>query len=368
MLKLAEINNFRTHKYTKLEFVNGINCIVGNPDSGKTNIIRFINWLLKNRPLGIKFHSDFTKDITSGNIVFDNGKISLSKDKKSEYRINDGEPLKAIGTGDVPDEVSQLANMTDLNIQRQLDKPFLICESPTEVAKIFNRITKLEKVDTSISLLTTDINSENKKIKILENQELELKQQIEDLGDIEEMNTLNDSIQKKQEQIDNIENKIEGIEDVVLSINDYNDEINKLSIINDAINSYEELNNLDLDILNLSQQIDSLEDLIDEIRDIDDNIKKVEKVLKLAENDLLKINELFDKEKDIEEKIEKIEEFVEDYNSLKIKFDNSKDLLLDLIDEYKEFISTIKICPFCSECKEPVSAHNLDDILKEYKL
>ena len=65
-IKSIEINNFRTHRNTKLEFAKGINALIGLPDSGKTNIIRFINWVLKNRPLGFKFHSDFTEDIKIG--------------------------------------------------------------------------------------------------------------------------------------------------------------------------------------------------------------------------------------------------------------------------------------------------------------
>jgi exonuclease SbcC len=368
MIKSIEINNFRTHRHTKLEFAKGINALIGLPDSGKTNIIRFINWVLKNRPLGFKFHSDFTDDITSGNIVFDESNIiELEKDKKAIYKVN-GEVLKAIGTGDVPDMVSQVANMTDLNIQRQLDKPFLICESPSEVAKVFNRITKLEKVDEAISLLTTDINSENKKLKIIEGQELELRQQIEDLGNIEEINSLNDDIQDNQKEIVNIENKIEGIEDLISSVNSYNDEIDKLSIIDKANIDYEAIIVIDQIVLSLCGKIDSLEDLIDEIESKNKDIEIFGKNIKSSEDDLSEIEVLINDEDEVTANIFDLSEFVEDYNKLHIKFVDSKDSLSNLMEEYKCFIKTITICPFCDTCKEPIKSHNLDDILKEYKL
>jgi len=367
-IKSIEINNFRTHRYTKLEFVKGINALIGLPDSGKTNIIRFINWVLKNRPLGFKFHSDFTEDITSGNITFDEGNIiELEKDKKAVYKAN-GEILKAIGTGDVPDMVSQIANMSELNIQKQLDKPFLICESPTEVAKVFNRITKLEKVDDAISLLTTDINSENKKLKIIEGQELELKQQIEDLGNIEEINSLNDDIQDKQKEIVNIENKVEGIEELISSINNYNDEIDRLSIAEKANIDYEAIIVIDQIILSLGGKIEDLEDLIDEIESKNKDIEVFGKNIKSSEDDLSEIETLFIKENEIDVGIKELDIFITTCNTSQIQFRDNKELLLGFIDEYKQFLSTIKICPFCSECKEPIKNHNLADILEEYKL
>ena len=367
-IKSIEINNFRTHRYTKLEFVKGINALIGLPDSGKTNIIRFINWVLKNRPLGFKFHSDFTEDITSGNITFDEGNIiELEKDKKAVYKAN-GEILKAIGTGDVPDMVSQIANMSELNIQKQLDKPFLICESPTEVAKVFNRITKLEKVDDAISLLTTDINSENKKLKIIEGQELELKQQIEDLGNIEEINSLNDDIQDKQKEIVNIENKVEGIEELISSINNYNDEIDRLSIAEKANIDYEAIIVIDQIILSLGGKIEDLEDLIDEIESKNKDIKFFGKNIKSLEEDLSEIEKLINDEVKLENEIDSLSVFIATYSNSEDQFEDKKSELKESMKEYEIFIKSIKICPFCSECKEPIKNHNLADILEEYKL
>jgi exonuclease SbcC len=367
-IKSIEINNFRTHRNTKLEFAKGINALIGLPDSGKTNIIRFINWVLKNRPLGFKFHSDFTEDITSGNIVFDEGNIiELEKNKKAIYKVN-GEVLKAIGTGDVPDMVSQIANMTDLNIQCQLDKPFLICESPSEVAKVFNRITKLEKVDEAISLLTTDINSENKKLKIIEGQELELRQQIEDLGNIEEINSLNDDIQNNQKEINDIENKIEDIEDLISLVNSYNDEIDKLSIIDNANIDYEVIIVINNSIINLCGRIEGLEDLIDEIESKNKDIEVFGKNIKSSEDDLSEITVLINDEDKFGKEIDSLSVFITTYNNSEEQFEDKKLELKELMKEYGQFLNTIKICPFCSECKEPIKNHNLVDILEEYKL
>jgi DNA repair exonuclease SbcCD ATPase subunit len=249
-----------------------------------------------------------------------------------------------------------------------LDKPFLICESPTEVAKVFNRITKLEKVDDAISLLTTDINSENKKLKIIEGQELELKQQIEDLGNIEEINSLNDDIQDKQKEIVNIENKVESIEELISSINNYNDEIDRLSIAEKANIDYEAIIVVDQIILSSGGKIEGLEDLIDEIESKNKDIKFFGKNIKSLEEDLSEIEKLINDEAKLENEIDSLSVFITTYSNLEEQFEDKRSELKESMKEYEIFIKSIKICPFCSECKEPIKNHNLTDILEEYKL
>jgi len=46
MINSLTIQNFQSHKNTTLEFDNGINIIIGQSDSGKTAIIRALNWVI----------------------------------------------------------------------------------------------------------------------------------------------------------------------------------------------------------------------------------------------------------------------------------------------------------------------------------
>lgn len=320
MIQKIDIKNFRSHKNTELEFVKGVNCIIGNPDSGKTNIIRAINWVLFNRPLGFRMHSDFVDDPTNVTIeLFDGKGVSFTKSKsRSVYDCN-GEELKAIGS-DVPDEVKRILQMSELNIQRQLDKPFLICDSSGEVAKIFNRITRLEKPDKAVSLLTTDINSDNKKLKILVDQKNDLENRLEDLSDVVKMeNEMKKLVLEQQSLISMID-----------EISDLEDDIRTLE-------SYEEFLESFVDVSGLEKGILSLEKVEGEMEKLEFVIKEMEIGIELLESS----------EKQV------------DYFKKAMKVGAKK---------YKDLLATVTVCPFCAKCKEPLAKHNLTDVLKGMEL
>ena len=90
MLKKIKIKNFRSHELLDLEFHKGVNVIYGLGQSGKTNIIRAINWVVNNRPSGFNMHSHFAEDgKTSVELTFDNGVVKLSKTSKlTTYSLN----------------------------------------------------------------------------------------------------------------------------------------------------------------------------------------------------------------------------------------------------------------------------------------
>lgn len=153
MLQNITLKNFQGHKHTDLSFVPGINAIVGSSDNGKTSILRAIRWAYNNRPLGDDFvsHWNITEKgkllgESATTLVFNCGGLTRIKNPtRNGYTIGDIE-LGAIGT-DVPEEVTTLFNMTDLNFQDQDDRPFLISESAGDVAKYLNKLVKLDKID-----------------------------------------------------------------------------------------------------------------------------------------------------------------------------------------------------------------------------
>ncbi|HAA42512.1 MAG TPA: chromosome segregation protein SMC, partial [Ruminiclostridium sp.] len=54
MIRIEEIiiENFQSHKNTKITFKDGLNVIIGASDHGKSAIIRAIKWVLYNEPRG----------------------------------------------------------------------------------------------------------------------------------------------------------------------------------------------------------------------------------------------------------------------------------------------------------------------------
>jgi exonuclease SbcC len=160
VIKSIRLENFQAHKETVLELHPGVNVIAGSSNSGKSSILRALNWAVYNRPSGDAFVSHWARDDkgnqkgdTSVTLTLDNGTIERRKSKstKNTYKVNET-VLEAIGL-DVPEEVSKALNFTEVNTQRQHDAPFLLSDSPGEVARFFNKIVHFDAIDQYLSAL-----------------------------------------------------------------------------------------------------------------------------------------------------------------------------------------------------------------------
>ena len=158
MIKEIHLQNFQAHKDTVMELHPGLNVVAGSSNSGKSSVLRAINWAIYNRPSGDAFVSHWARDAkgnqkedTSVSIVTNSTTITRKKSKATgnTYAVND-KVLEAIGL-DVPEEVATAFNLTEVNTQRQHDAPFLLSESPGDVAKFFNKIVHFDAIDKYLS-------------------------------------------------------------------------------------------------------------------------------------------------------------------------------------------------------------------------
>lgn len=163
MIKNLTIQNFQSHKKTELDFDDGINIIIGQSDSGKSAIIRALNWVINNKPSGEAFKSKWGGD-TKAIIDIDAYKILREKAKSNLYAIYTGEqtartPFLSFGQN-VPENVKKLLNFSSLNIANQFDSPFLLAMSGGEVASYLNEIVNLDKIDTSLANINKSLKGE----------------------------------------------------------------------------------------------------------------------------------------------------------------------------------------------------------------
>jgi DNA repair protein SbcC/Rad50 len=168
MIKKLIIENFQSHEKTELNLDPGVNIITGVSQSGKTAILRALYWLLHNRPSGDRIRSNFASGATKVMVETSEGDQiwHVKDDKVNSYTIG-SEIFDKIGR-DIPDMVQRALRISELNVQKQLDKPFLVTSSAGEVAKTINRITRLEMVDNWVTDLTQTINSTNREKERLE--------------------------------------------------------------------------------------------------------------------------------------------------------------------------------------------------------
>ena len=158
-LRKIHVRNFQSHPDTVVNLSPGINAFIGASDQGKSAVLRSLLWAIDNRPSGDAIVSDWIieKDGTisasgecSVTVESEAGELRRIKTKKRNgYDVN-GSKLDAIRTG-VPEEVSSFFGLESVNIQRQLEPPFLLSESGGARARFFNQLIRLEEIDRYLS-------------------------------------------------------------------------------------------------------------------------------------------------------------------------------------------------------------------------
>ncbi|RLA02451.1 MAG: hypothetical protein DRQ42_00605 [Gammaproteobacteria bacterium] len=150
MIDALQLNNFRTHKDTLLQFDKGVNIVQGQSDSGKSNIIRALRWALLNSPAKGDFSHWKGGDDVLATVGFTEGTfVERTRSKKDNgYNLPTTE-LRAIRS-DLPTEVSAITRLSEINIQGQYDQFYLLQDSPGKVAKELNEAAGLGSIDNSI--------------------------------------------------------------------------------------------------------------------------------------------------------------------------------------------------------------------------
>lgn len=357
MIKKIKIQNIQSHKDTTLELNPGINAIIGSSNNGKSAILRALYWVRYNRPLGTDnllshwaIDRKGNQDIPMQVIVENEAGVVIRRRTKDEnqYIVNDKE-LNVVKT-DVPEEVEKLLKLSDTNIQRQQDAPFLLSLTSGQVAQYFNKTVRLNIIDKILS------NAESKRRKT--NQEIN---QVEELCE--------EYKQKKE--------KYSWLEDAGRLLVKYEN----ISDKNNEIKAQQEQLNLQLDnykkliaIQNKYKTIADASKLVNKLEDLQNNSNKINEELSCLQDSLTniqnyKIYPSFDEQSTLIEKIEKID-------NQQMKKDIG--LLSQKINYYRQMAYTIKgcnsniealkkqlpkICPLCGgimgdKCLEEINENN----------
>ena len=110
-----EITRYQGHKNTSMALHPNVNIILGPSDVGKSTIVRAINWVSTNRPIGDDYRMDFGKGDTEVGVEFvDESYVLRRKGTSFNGYEADGKDLKALRT-DVPLEVKEIMQMDEEN-------------------------------------------------------------------------------------------------------------------------------------------------------------------------------------------------------------------------------------------------------------
>lgn len=234
MIKSIELKNIQSHQNTKIEFSKGINCIIGSSNNGKSAILRGLYWVKYNRPLGIDLLASHwaldkkgdLKDSMSVTIENDYGKVTRKRTKsENQYIVND-EVLNVVKS-DIPDSVEKILKLSDTNIQRQLDEPFLLSSTSGEVAKYFNKIVRLDIIDRVLTNAETTRRKTKTEIEHIENQIKDYENKLESFDWLDSVETLLNKYERVEKKNSELKQKVNNLKEKITKYTELVDFVNK---------------------------------------------------------------------------------------------------------------------------------------------
>jgi DNA repair exonuclease SbcCD ATPase subunit len=219
MIKQLKLIRFRSHDDATLNFTPGVNVIVGDSDSGKSNIVRGLRWQRFNRPSGFSMRSHWAKGSEATEVTTalseGVGVTRFRNNTKNEYRLSTlSEPLEAVRT-DVPSPVCDVLRMDDVNMQRQGDKPYLLDESPPEVARILNAIAGLDGIDEAHTRIAGKIKENQDTTRALSLRTSELENQLIAFEGVDDLQERIVQYNAKEEQLQTASACLANLEEVI---------------------------------------------------------------------------------------------------------------------------------------------------------
>ena len=139
----VNLENFQSISKASLEFVQGINIIVGQSNSGKSAILRAIKGAVLNPNGSQKYIKNGTTGFKVG-IEYEGNDIEWSRSSKSpKYTINGEEYLK-VGNSNLTNIVDNCGFVLDegnnlMNVESELELPFPFDKSNAELFKLFEK-------------------------------------------------------------------------------------------------------------------------------------------------------------------------------------------------------------------------------------
>ena len=356
MIKTIQIKNIQSHKDSVLELDSGVNVIVGTSDSGKTAILRGLNWLIKNRPLGFAFKSDFAKeeDISVVVVEFSDGNFIIRERNKDINRYltsehDEDDPLEAVGRGGPPDEVASLLNLEDYNIQHQHDSYFLLQKSSGEVAREFNDVVGLSIIDSLTKNIKSIVAESRRNIKTADADIETLEKELKEFKKLDEIGKYVDRLEGQIKNRDQIRQERRELIKLVRRIEEVDEDIEQCDILLEMEDKAEALLKVADEINDLTRERSNLQNLIERIEDVDNDIKELDRDLEYCDD----IEQLIEGIQDYKKEAIRLKEFenliqqIENISN-EIEYDEKK------IGVLEEQVKEIGVCPITGDYCETI--------------
>lgn len=361
ILKQIKLKNFQRHEDTTVELTPGVNILTGPSDKGKSAVIRSINWILRNRPLGI---SDIRhdpvmigenkklrkNDLTSVELQFEDGSVIRERDEKGIncYKVVNGDTINEFRAfrDEVPEDVLTKCDVLDCCVQMQDDRYFLLQDTPGEVARKLNEFSGLDIIDEvqfNVNKIVKDTKTDLERSK----SEIEsITTDIEDLKFLDEVGVFVDRIRRGLKSVDSFGDKINALGRLMSMSKKLNKDIDEFYVWLEVKNLYKELIVVVDEYEKLELQIENLSYLLTQIQKLNLEISDCSKLLGVK-------NVVMDLESDIvnflsfSKSIKYLGDLIGESIDIVVAVDNYNIEIDELKEDYIEKLKEIGICPTC---------------------
>ena len=340
-LKSLLIENLESHVKTRLRFHKGVNVIVGDTDAGKSGIMRALTLLMHNRPGGDEFVNDRTKDVIV-KAKIDNRIVKRVKGKENLYYL-DKQVFRAFGQS-VPEKIAKFLNISEVNIQHQLDQHFLLSKSSGEVAKYFNKIVRLDIISRSLKNISTRIKDDKAVVKKSKEDRDDLRKSIKKYDWLVDAEDEIRALEMTQRSIDKITKQIYEINSLINEVEELKSERDILSRLLEAKPEVNKIIRLKKAIDGLSDYYTNLVNLINEIKELKTKKEKLSNLMKAKPEvyDLLKLKKKIDEE---EKNLFELSELIKSVESTKKLIKERTLAKKELEKQFKKLMPNV--CPLC---------------------
>lgn len=343
MIKKLIIQNIQSHKNTTLEFDAGINAIVGSSNNGKSAVLRALYWAVYNRPLGTDTLLSHWATDKKGNQIApmsvtvenENGTVIRRRIKTENQYIVNNEELNVVKT-DVPVQVENVLCLSDTNIQKQQDAPFLLSMTSGQVAQYFNRTVRLDIIDKVLS------NAESKRRKTT-NDIKQTEELLDEFQNKKQKYEWLDIVEKLLVKYENVTNKIEQNKQQIETLKQQVEEFDKCKKITAKLNSIIAVKKT---IIELQKQQQIQEDVTVRKNILKDELQKMKECRETIYPDFSKEKTMIQKVlafniADIKQKKIELLEQLEDFEDCKNIIQTKKKEVVELKKQLPN------ICPLC---------------------
>jgi chromosome segregation ATPase len=350
MLEYLKATNFQVFKELHLEFHPGLNVIIAPTDSGKSSIVRLLDWIFTNHQLRYNYQNDDSKGKRNakviGEIGIDGHVVKRVKGTTDNYyQLDNDKPLKAIGNN-VPDNIKQLFNMDSINIHRQHSKHFLLGETSGDVGKFINGIVNLDVLSESPKYAESEVKSARKKVRYAKDNITITEKELKNYKWVDDFEVKLSRIEKRQQILDVKIQERDNLEQAISIYDEFKSGLEQYTYVDDLVSRVNKLLVFRSDIVKLTPEIELLQNAIGEAESLQEELDLYQD-----------FGTIVDRNNDLLKQVKIVSDMKSEYNQLSTAFENYEelqseynDLSLEVEELHRQFDELMPDqCPLCGK-------------------